>query len=83
MERRIQLIQEMFEQTEDGTPSPQSPLMWETTFARIFNALNDMSIAKGNNHSGLQTRNFDIIIPKRLLLGRNNLEGSGRRRDRV
>lgn len=46
--------------------------MWETRFARIANALNNLPIAKGNNHSGLGTGNFDIITPNRLLLVRNN-----------
>ena len=75
VERRIRLIREMLEQTGEGTPSPQSPIMWEMTFARIANSLNDLPIAKGNAHSGTATRNFDIITPNRLLLGRNNRRG--------
>ena len=75
VERSIRLIREMLEQTGEGTPSLQSPLMWETTFARIANALNDLPIAKGNTHSGTVTGNVDIIMPNRILLGRNNRRG--------
>ena len=53
VERRIRLIREMLEQTGEGTPSPQSPLMWETTFARIANALNDLPKPRGTLTVGL------------------------------
>ena len=49
--------------------------MWETTFARIANALNDLPVAKGNTHSGTVMGNFDIIMPNRILLCRNNRKG--------
>ena len=49
--------------------------MWETTYARIANALNDILIAKENSHSSTVTGNFDIIMPNRILLGRNNRRG--------
>ena len=75
MEWRIRLISEMLEQTGEGTPSPQSPLMWEATFARITDALNDLPKAKGNSHSGTVTGNFDNIMPNKILLGRNNRRG--------
>ena len=65
----------MLEQTGEGILSPQSPIMWETTFARIANALNDLPIAKGNTHSGTVMDEFDIITPNRTLLGRNNRRG--------
>ena len=48
--------------------------MWETTFAQIANALNDLPIAKSNN-SNSQTERFDVITLNRLLLGRNNRRG--------
>ena len=63
VERRIRQIREMLEQTGEGTPSPQSPLMWETSFARIANTLNYLPIAKGKTHSGTVMGNFDIITP--------------------
>ena len=75
VERRIRLIREMLVQTGEGTPSPQSPLMWETTFARIANCLNYLPIAKGNGHSGTVTANFVIITPNRILMGRKNRRG--------
>ena len=39
VERRIRLIRDMLQLTGEVITSPQSPLMWETTFARISNAL--------------------------------------------
>ena len=75
VERSIRLIREMLEQIGEGTPSPQSPKMWETTFARVAYALNDLPIAKGNTHSGTVMDNFDIITPNRILLGRNKKRG--------
>ena len=42
--------------------------MWETTFPRISNALNDHPIAKGNQ-TNLSLDTFDIITPNRLILG--------------
>ena len=64
----------MLERTGEATSSPQSPLMWETTFARIANALNDLSIAKGSS-TNVNSGSFDVINPNRLLLGRNNRRG--------
>lgn len=64
----------MLVRTGEGTPSPLLPLMWEVMFARIANALNDLPIAEGNT-SNTVTRNFNIITPNRLLLGRNNRRG--------
>ena len=69
MERRIRLIREMLQRTGETQSSPQSPIIWETTFDRIANALNDLPTAKGNN-SNSQTERFDVITPNRLLLGR-------------
>ena len=74
VERRIELIRQMLELTGEATTSPQSPLMWETTFARISNALNDLPIAKGGN-TRVASDSFDVITPNRLLLGRNNMRG--------
>ena len=48
VERRIGLIRDMPQPTGEVVTSPQSPLMWETTFAWIANALYDHPIAKSN-----------------------------------
>ena len=64
----------MLQKTGEAISAPQSPLMWETTFARISNALNDHPIAK-SNQSNVSSDNFDIITPDRLILGRNSKRG--------
>ena len=38
VERRIRMIRDMLQKTGEAISAPQSPLMWETTFARIANA---------------------------------------------
>ena len=68
------MIRDMLQKTGETISAPQSPLMWETTFARIANALNDHPIAK-SNQSNLSSDNFDIITPNRLILGRNSARG--------
>ena len=74
MERRIRLIRDMLQRTGEAISAPQSPLMWETTFARISNVLNDHPIGK-SNQTNLSSDTFDIITPNRLILGRNNRRG--------
>ena len=74
VERRIRLIRDMLQRTGEAISVPQSPLMWETTFARISNALNNHPIAK-SNQTNLSSDTFDIITPNRLILGRNNVRG--------
>ena len=68
------MIRDMLQRTGEAISVPQSPLMWETTFARIANALNDHPIAK-SNQSNVSSESFDIITPNRLILGRNNVCG--------
>ena len=68
------MIRDMLQRTGEAISAPQSPLMWETTFARIANALNDHPIAK-SNQSNVSSESFDIITPNRLILGRNNVRG--------
>ena len=74
IKRRIRLIRDMLQRTGEAISVPQSPLMWETTFTGISNALNDHPIAK-SNQTNLSSDTFDIITPNRLILGRNNVRG--------
>ena len=68
------MIRDSLIKTVESDSSPQSPLMWETTFARIARALNDLPIAKGNP-TGFNLVGFELITLNRLLLGRNNSRG--------
>ena len=67
VERRIGLIRQMLQQTGEDVPSPPSPLMLETKFARIANVLNNLPLANDSS-TGLKTENFEIIKQNRLLL---------------
>ena len=62
VERRIRLIRDMLQRTGEAISVPQSPLMRETTLARISNALNDHPIVK-SNQTNLSSDTFDIIPP--------------------
>jgi hypothetical protein len=48
-----------------------TPLEWETVFAKMVNALDDIPIAKGNS-SNVSDIGFEILSPNRLKMGRNN-----------
>ena len=61
------MIRDMLQRTGEAISVPQSPLMWETTFARISNALNDHPIAK-SNQINISSDTFNIITPNRLIL---------------
>ena len=62
VERRIWMIRESLINTGESVSSLQSPLMWETTFASVANALNDLPIAKGNPPR-LNLVGFELITP--------------------
>ena len=79
VERRIRQIRDTLKSTADQHATAQTALEWETLFAKIANAINDLPIAKGNC-SNVKDLGFEMITPNRLLLGRNNfrsLEGPG------
>ena len=79
VERKIKSIREMLERTGIKATDPMTSIQWETTFAKISSALNDLPMAHGDN-SNSTNLGFEIISPNRLLIGRNNfrsLEGIG------
>ena len=68
----------MMKRMDVNVYDPVSTIMWETIFAKVANALDDLPIATGNasNNSDIGR---EIITPNRLKVGRNNnrsLEGS-------
>ena len=78
VERRIKAIRDTLEKVGVNVHSPLSVLQWETVFAKVANALDDLPIATGNA-SNVSDIGREIITPNRLKLGRNNhrsLEGS-------
>ena len=50
---------------------PLTSLEWETIFAKMANAMDDLPIAKGNS-SNVSNPDFELLTPNRLKLGRNN-----------
>ena len=78
VERKIQAIRNTFKRLDVNTHDPVSTIMWETVFAKVANAIDDLPIATGNasNNSDIGR---EIITPNRLKVGRNNnrsLQGS-------
>ena len=79
VERKIRSIREMLERTEVKATDPMTSIQWETTFAKIISALDDLPMANGNS-SSTNYLGFKLLSPNRLKLGRNNfrsLEGIG------
>ena len=50
---------------------PRTALGWETIFAQMANAIDDIPIAKSNS-SNVRNAEFELLTPNRLKLGRNN-----------
>ena len=71
VERKIRSLRESLEKMRVNTNHPQTVLQWETLFSKIANTVDNLPMVKGNasNSSNL---GFEIIIPNRLKLGRNN-----------
>ena len=79
VERKIRSIRELLERTGIKATNPMTSIQWETTFAKISSALNDLPLAHGDT-SNTTNLGFEILSPNRLLIGRNNyrsLEGLG------
>ena len=78
VEAKVKLVREMLEKTGVDTNHPLTSIQWETVFAKVANALDDLPMAKGNS-SNVSDVGFEILTPNRLKLGRNNqrsLQGS-------
>ena len=79
VERKIRSVRELLEKTGCKTSHPMTSIQWETTFAKVSSALNDLPLAHGDS-SNTTNLGFEILSPNRLLIGRNNyrsLEGVG------
>ena len=79
VEQKIRSIREMLERTRVKATDPMTSIQWETTFAKISSALDDLPMAYGDS-SNTNNLGFEILSPNRLKLGRNNfrsLEGIG------
>ena len=79
VERRIGLIRDMLQRlTQQGT-QVMSALQWDTLFAKVANAIDNLPLAKGNT-SNSNELGYEILTANRIKLGRNNnrsLSGPG------
>jgi hypothetical protein len=79
VERRIGLIRDMLQRlTQQGT-QVMSALQWDTLFAKVANAIDNLPLAKGNT-SNANELGYEILTANRIKLGRNNnrsLSGPG------
>ena len=77
VESKIKVMMSTLRAWQKVTDSPNSILGWETVFARVASAIDDVPIARGSA-SAASDLGWEIITPNRLKLGRNNyrqLEG--------
>ena len=70
VERRIGLLRDMLERIVDPKIA-QTPLQWQTLFAKIANTIDDLPIAKGDQSNACEL-GFEILTANRLKMGRNN-----------
>jgi len=71
VEAKVKQIRTMLQAWSTGTKECNTLIGWETLFARVASALNDLPIARGSA-SAPTDLGWEIITPNRLLLGRNN-----------
>ena len=71
VEVKVRLLRDMIQKYNFDEKIPLTPLEWETIFAKMSNALDDIPMAKGNS-SNVSDLGFEILTPNRLKLGRNN-----------
>jgi len=79
VERKIGIIRSTLEKMGVHATYPMTATQWETVFARVANALDDLPLAKGNSSNASFT-GFEVLTANRIKLGRNNsrsLEGPG------
>ena len=79
VERRIGLIREMLQRLSQQSTQVMSALQWDTLFAKVANAIDNLPLAKGNT-SNANELGYEILTANRIKLGRNNhrsLAGSG------
>ena len=71
VERRIRLLRETMEKLGMDSSYPMICLQWDTLISRISNTIDNLPLAKGNS-SNETALGYEIIMPNRLKLGRNN-----------
>ena len=71
VENRIKLLRETMQRYSIDQDTARTALGWETVFAQMANAMDDLPIAKSNS-SNVQNTEFDLLTPNRLKMGRNN-----------
>ena len=77
VEAKIKVMRDMLAAWSSTCKECNTLLGWETTFAKIASAIDDLPIARGSA-SAASDLGWEIITPNRLKLGRNNnrqLEG--------
>lgn len=70
VERRIGLVRDMLERIVDPTVA-QTPLQWQTLFAKVASTIDDLPIAKGDQSNSVEL-GFEILTANRIKMGRNN-----------
>jgi hypothetical protein len=76
VEVRIRMLRDTLERMGVRSDHPMTAMEWETVFARVANALNNVPVAKGNP-SDKSDVGYELLTPNRLLLGRNNFRALG------
>ena len=71
VERKVRILREMLEKHDLDEKYPLTCIAWETVFAKMANAMDDIPIARGNS-TNLHDSDFELLTPNRLKLGRNN-----------
>ena len=71
VERRIRVLRETMEKLGMDSSYPMTCLQWDTLISRISNTIDNLPLAKGNS-SNETALGYEIIMPNRLKLGRNN-----------
>ena len=71
IENKVKLFRSILDRTVLDNKFSFTLLEWETTFAKMANALDDIPIARGNS-SNVFDIGSEVLTPNRLKLGRNN-----------
>ena len=78
VERKIQAIRDTLKRMDVNCYDPVSAITWETIFAKVANALDNLPIVLGDS-SNTSDLAREVLTPNRLKMGRNNnrsIEGS-------
>jgi hypothetical protein len=78
VEAKIKIVRQLLQTLSDTSDVAHTLLGWETVFARIADAIDNLPIARGSSCAPTDL-GWEVITPNRLKLGRNNfrnLEGT-------